>query len=148
MGVRLELNILRFLPIITSSEYSPIENSIKYFLIQRIASIIYIICVLICLIKYNFILETLMVIRMMIKLGAAPFHGWFLSLSKSVRLFVLLLISTVQKIIPILIIRSLNMFNTIIVFVCFVTFFVIFYNRMILLSLIKILAISGINNLV
>jgi NADH-ubiquinone oxidoreductase chain 2 len=146
--VRLEFNMLRFLPIITSREYSPIENSIKYFLVQRIASIIYITCVLLCLIKYNFILEIFMSMRIIIKLGAAPFHGWFLSLSKSLRLFVLLLISTVQKIIPILIIRSLNMFNTIIVFVCFVTFFVIFYNRMILLNLIKILALSGINNLV
>merc|ERR1712037_89254 len=104
---------------ITSSEYSPIENSIKYFLIQRIASIIYIICVLICLIKYNFILETFMITRMMIKLGAAPFHGWFLSLSKSVRLFVLLLISTIQKIIPVLIVRSLNLFNSMIIFVCY-----------------------------
>merc|ERR1712037_20796 len=148
MGVRLELNILRFLPIITSSEYSPIENSIKYFLIQRIASIIYIICVLICLIKYNFILETFMITRMMIKLGAAPFHGWFLSLSKSVRLFVLLLISTIQKIIPVLIVRSLNLFNSMIIFVCVITFFVIFYNSIMLLRLIKILALSGINNLV
>ena len=146
--VRLELNILRFLPIITSSEYSPIENSIKYFLIQRIASIIYIICVLLCLIKFNSILETFIIIRIIIKLGAAPFHGWFLSLSKSVRLFVLLLISTVQKIIPILIVRNLNLFNTIIIFVCSITFFVIFYNSIILLNLIKILALSGINNLV
>ena len=146
--VRLELNILRFLPIITSREYSPIENSIKYFLVQRIASIIYITCVLICLIKYNYILEIFMVIRIIIKLGAAPFHGWFLSLSKSLRLFVLLIISTVQKIIPILITRVLNVFSTVIIFVCAVTFLVIFYNRIILLSLIKILALSRINNLV
>jgi NADH-ubiquinone oxidoreductase chain 2 len=84
----------------------------------------------------------------MIKLGAAPFHGWFLSLSKSLSLFVLLLISTVQKIIPVLIVSRLNIFNIIIIFVCIVTFFVIFYNRIILLNLIKILALSGINNLV
>lgn len=146
--VRLEFNILRFLPIITSREYSPIENSIKYFLVQRIASIIYIICILLCLIKYNFILEIFIITRIMIKLGAAPFHGWFLSLSKSLSLFVLLLISTVQKIIPVLIVSRLNIFNIIIIFVCIVTFFVIFYNRIILLNLIKILALSGINNLV
>lgn len=140
--------MLRFLPIITSREYSPIENSIKYFLVQRIASIIYITCVLLCLIKYNFILEIFMSMRIIIKLGAAPFHGWFLSLSKSLRLFVLLLISTVQKIIPILIVRSLNLFNSMIIFVCVITFFVIFYNSIMLLRLIKILALSGINNLV
>ena len=103
---------------------------------------------LLCLIKFNSILETFIIIRIIIKLGAAPFHGWFLSLSKSVRLFVLLLISTVQKIIPILIVRNLNLFNTIIICVCSITFFVIFYNSIILLNLIKILALSGINNLV
>jgi len=146
--VRLELNILRFLPIITSSEYSPIENSIKYFLIQSIASIIYITCVLLCLIKYNYILELFIAIRIIIKLGAAPFHGWFLSLAKSLRLFILLLISTVQKIIPVLITRVLNIFNGIIIFVCIITFLVIFYNSMILLRLIKILALSRINNLI
>merc|ERR1712198_20318 len=121
----------RFLPIITSREYSPMENSIKYFLVQRVASIIYITCVLLCLIKYNYTLELFIAIRIIIKLGAAPFHGRFLSLAKSLRLFVLILISTVQKIIPILITRVLNIFNS-----------------MIILSLIKILALSRINNLV
>lgn len=124
------------------------ENSIKYFLIQRAASILYIISVLLCLIKYIYSLELLIITRMMIKIGAAPFHGWFLSLSKSLRLFVLLLLSTLQKIIPVLITSRLNMANTMIIFVCVVTFLVIFYNRIIILRLIKILALSGINNLV
>ena len=146
--VRLELNILRFLPIITSSEYSPIENSIKYFLIQSAASILYIISVLLCLIKYVYSLEVLIIVRIIIKIGAAPFHGWFLSLSKSLRLFVLLLLSTVQKIIPVLITSILNMVNAVITLVCIITFLVIFYNRIMILRLIKILALSGINNLV
>ena len=64
-----------------------------------------------------------MITRMMIKPGATPFHGWFLSLSKSVRLFGLLLIYTIQKIIPILIVRNLNLFNNMIIFVC--NFFII-----------------------
>merc|ERR1712198_533027 len=72
----------------------------------------------------------------------------FLSLAKSLRLFVLILISTVQKIIPILITRVLNTFNSMIIFVCIITFLVIFYNSIMLLSLIKILALSRINNLV
>ena len=139
--------MLRFLPIIISREYSPIENSIKYFIIQRIASIFYIICVLLCLIKYNFVIEMFIFTRIMIKLGAAPFHRWFLSLSKTLSLFILMLISTVQKIIPIIILRLLNVINNIIIFVCVITFFVIFYNSLLLLSLIKILALSRINNL-
>merc|ERR1712140_88519 len=53
----------------------------------------------------------------------------------------------VQKIIPIIILRLLNVINNIIIFVCVITFFVIFYNSLLLLSLIKILALSRINNL-
>jgi len=139
--------MLRFLPIIISREYSPIENSIKYFIIQRIASILYIICVLLCLIKYNFVIEMFIFTRIIIKLGAAPFHSWFLSLSKTLSLLILMLISTVQKIIPIIILRLLNVINNIIIFVCVITFFVIFYNSLLLLNLIKILALSRINNL-
>jgi len=89
-----------------------------------------------------------MIIRIIIKIGAAPFHGWFLSLSKSLRLFVLLLLSTLQKIIPVLVTSILNMINAVIILVCIITFLVIFYNRIIILRLIKILALSGINNLV
>ena len=43
LWIRLELNILRFLPIISSKENIEIENSIKYFLIQRWASVIFLI---------------------------------------------------------------------------------------------------------
>jgi len=67
--------MLRFLPLITSREYSPIESSIKYFLVQRMASILFISTILVSIIKTNFILETVEVVSMIIKLGAAPFHG-------------------------------------------------------------------------
>merc|ERR1719430_313599 len=58
--------------------------------------------------------------RIIIKLGAAPFHRWFLSLSKTLSLLILMLISTVQKIIPIIILRLLNVINNIIIFVLFI----------------------------
>ena len=145
---RLELNILRFLPLIISREYSPIENSIKYFLIQRFASIIYISCVLLCILKFNYILEIIIILRIIIKLGAAPFHGWFLSLSKSLRLFIFIIVSTIQKIIPIIITRRLNIFRGLIIFIRLIRFLVVLYNRIIILRLIKVLALSRINNLV
>ena len=39
--IRLEINILSFLPIISSGLNIELENSVKYFLIQRWASIIF-----------------------------------------------------------------------------------------------------------
>merc|ERR1712020_554273 len=123
---RLELNILRFLPLITSREYSPIENSIKYFLIQRFASIIYISCVLLCILKFNYILEIIIILR----------------------LIIIIIVSTIQKIIPIIITRRLNIFRGLIIFIRLIRFLVVLYNRIIILRLIKVLALSRINNLV
>merc|ERR1712020_33395 len=97
---RLELNILRFLPLITSREYSPIENSIKYFLIQRFASIIYISCVLLCILKFNYILEIIIILR----------------------LIIIIIVSTIQKIIPIIITRRLNIFRGLIIFIRLIRF--------------------------
>merc|ERR1712080_544226 len=74
-------------------------------------------------------------------------NRWFLSLSKTLNLFTLILISTIQKIIPIVILSSLNLTNSIIIYVCVITAFVIFYSSLLLLRLIKILALSSINNL-
>ena len=83
-----------------------------------------------------------------IKLGAATFHGWFLSLSKSLRLFIFIIVSTIQKIIPIIITRRLNIFRGLIIFIRLIRFLVVLYNRIIILRLIKVLALSRINNLV
>jgi hypothetical protein len=69
-------------------------------------------------------------------------------LSKSLRLFIFIIVSTIQKIIPIIIIRRLNIFRGLIIFIRLIRFLVVLYNRIIILRLIKVLALSRINNLV
>lgn len=75
MWLALEMNILRFLPILVSGEISPLENSMKYFLIQRVASILFIMAVLVMSFNYARFIEAGIVLALLIKLGAAPFHG-------------------------------------------------------------------------
>lgn len=108
MWVSLEINMLRFLPILVSSEVSPLENSIKYFLVQRLASILFIISVLAGSFNYSCVIEAIVIIPLLIKLGAVPLHGWFLSLVKTVNMYTLFLLSTVQKAIPLVILSTLN----------------------------------------
>jgi len=98
--VRLEINILRFLPIISSRNTSLLENPIKYFLIQAWGSAAFL--------SGNFfffmlpgISSSVASLAMLLKLGAAPFHFWFISILNTCDLWVLFLISTLQKIIPI-----------------------------------------------
>lgn len=76
----LEINLLSFIPmIITSNIDIETESRLKYFLIQSLGSGVMLIGSLICLnyphslISYNFGIYIL-IFRLIIKLGMAPFH--------------------------------------------------------------------------
>ena len=69
----IELNMLRFLPILSSSSYNSLENSLKYFLIQSPGSIIFLFSSLIG--NGRLIIEIIVYISILLKLGSAPFQG-------------------------------------------------------------------------
>ena len=145
--IRLELNILRFLPIISSKENVEIENSIKYFLIQRWASITFLIRFFFFFIVNNnfFILINL---RLFIKLGISPFHSWFISILKTSSLNTLFILSTFQKIIPLIIIFNTKVNNILILIVIFLTLRFILSLLPSTINVNKVLALSSINNIV
>ena len=147
LWIRLELNILRFLPIISSKENIEIENSIKYFLIQRWASVIFLIrFFFFYMINNNFYM--LINLRLFMKLGVSPFHSWFIAILKTSSLITLFMLSTVQKIIPLVIIFNIKLNNFLIFIVIFLTliFIIILLPRTININ--KVLAISSINNII
>merc|ERR1711894_565002 len=122
LWIRLELNILRFLPIMSSKENIEIENSIKYFLIQRWASVIFLMRFFFFYIINN-AFYILINLSLFIKLGIRPFHSWFISILKT---------------------SSLN----ILFIVIFLTLFFILILLPRTLSINKVLAISSINNVI
>ena len=145
--IRLEINILRFLPIISSGLNIELENSVKYFLIQRWASIIFLIRYFFC----NFLFNSfylLLIISIFIKLGISPFHTWFISILKSCSLYILILLSTVQKIIPLIILNNVYIYIRILYLCIFLTilFLLIMLPRVINLN--KLLALSSLGNII
>jgi len=145
--IRLELNILRFLPIISSKENVEIENSIKYFLIQRWASITFLIRFFFFFVVNNnfFILINL---RLFIKLGISPFHSWFISILKTSSLNTLFILSTLQKIIPLIIIFNTKVNSILILIVIFLTLIFILSLLPSTININKVLALSSINNII
>merc|ERR1711894_272495 len=147
LWIRLELNILRFLPIISSKENIEIENSIKYFLIQRWASVIF-------LMRFFFFyminnaFYILINLSLFIKLGIRPFHPWFISILKTSSLNILFMLSRIQKIIPLVIIFNIKSNNFMLFMVIFLTLFFILILLPRTLSINKVLAISSINNVI
>ena len=139
--------MIRFLPIISSKEHIEIENSIKYFLIQRWASVIFLIRFFLLNLFLNN-MYILIIFRIFIKLGVTPFHIWFISILKTRSLFILIILSTIQKIIPLIILSNLSIKFEILYIIIFfnILTFLIILSRIININ--KILAVSSMINII
>ena len=144
--ISLEINILRFLPIISSGLNIELENSVKYFIVQRWASIIFLMRFFFCNYLFNrFYL--LLIIRMFIKLGVSPFHTWFISILKTCSLFILIILSTIQKLIPLIILNNIYINYIIFYFSIFFTIVFIVFILSRVINLNKLLALSSLGNI-
>ena len=111
--VGLELNTLAFLPILLSRKNKlTSESSIKYFLTQTLASVIVIIGGLTLLILQAELRMTVILFGLAIKLGAAPFHGWVVTVAESLRWIPLFVLLTIQKLNPLFIVWSFSQINS------------------------------------
>nr|YP_009512800.1 NADH dehydrogenase subunit 2 [Metapenaeus affinis]AXK15192.1 NADH dehydrogenase subunit 2 [Metapenaeus affinis]UUF68268.1 NADH dehydrogenase subunit 2 [Metapenaeus affinis] len=98
--IGLELNLLSFIPIISSknNQYSS-EAALKYFLIQALGSSIIIMSASLMLIKTSSA-NILLCIALLLKAGAAPFHFWFPSVMEGLQWPQAIILMTIQKIAP------------------------------------------------
>ena len=71
--VALELNMLRFIPIMFFDQHKPLENRLKYFLVQSVGSSIFLFFSLVS--QYVCLREYIIVLTLIVKLGRAPFHS-------------------------------------------------------------------------
>jgi len=138
---------MRILPLIILNGFKIYENSIKYFLIQSIASILFLISLLLVQFYYNGPIEVIILLTIFVKLGAAPFHGWYVSLLKTMSINILFLLSTVQKFIPCLIISIVLTHSYLILGIIIINTLYTVFNRLLVLRLNHILAYSSINNI-
>nr|YP_009443913.1 NADH dehydrogenase subunit 2 [Stimulopalpus japonicus]ATU07134.1 NADH dehydrogenase subunit 2 [Stimulopalpus japonicus] len=108
----LEMNLMTFIPIL-SSEKNMLSNesTLKYFLTQSLASTFFLFSSisnsLFVSFHSNFFYSTLtlMIITasLMLKLGSAPFHSWFISMLEGLSWLKIFILSTIQKISPLFI---------------------------------------------
>jgi len=140
--------MLRFLPIISHMEDFNIENILKYFLVQRVASIMFISFSIYGIINQVKNFELVVTISLFLKLGVAPFHTWFLNIVKNTSLYIIFMLSTIQKIIPLTILGRINIWRIFIFIIIILNFLTVFIGGVYILRFNKILGISRINNLI
>nr|QGT77348.1 NADH dehydrogenase subunit 2 [Potamiscus yongshengensis] len=105
--VGLELNMMSFIPLITI-KMNPYfsESALKYFLIQALASTLFIMAS--CLLfSFPLLSSTLLLMSLFLKLGSAPLHFWFPQVMSGLTWPQAILLMTVQKIGPMVLISYL-----------------------------------------
>jgi NADH-ubiquinone oxidoreductase chain 2 len=106
----LELNILRFIPIIIKSKTNQeTEASIKYFLSQAIGSIIILLRIrIINQIIIQELSKLILILSIILKLGVVPCHFWYPSVIMSISWINCLILSTWQKLAPLTLLISIS----------------------------------------
>nr|YP_010579429.1 NADH dehydrogenase subunit 2 [Lepidurus couesii]UNY33511.1 NADH dehydrogenase subunit 2 [Lepidurus couesii] len=109
--IGLELNLLSFIPIVmTKNNQQLTEAGLKYFLIQALASVIFMLSALFSLFCFNESSHSIIVILMMsllLKLGASPFHMWFPIVAEGLSWNKFFILATTQKINPLLLLSTM-----------------------------------------
>nr|UPX88610.1 NADH dehydrogenase subunit 2 [Pterostichus melanarius] len=153
----LEINLLSFIPLLKSNNnpYAT-ESSIKYFLVQALASTIFLFSILMIMLTSNLISDILninMYLMMMInsslllKMGAAPFHFWFPEIIEGMNWMNSLILMTWQKIAPMMLLSYTIKFSNYIIFIIILSTLIGSIGGLNQTSLRKIMAYSSINHL-
>nr|YP_002265601.1 NADH dehydrogenase subunit 2 [Trachypachus holmbergi]ACF35134.1 NADH dehydrogenase subunit 2 [Trachypachus holmbergi] len=153
----LEINLLSFIPLLSNKNnpYST-ESSIKYFLIQALASMIFLFSIIMIMMMDNLISDMIninsfmmMMINssLLLKIGAAPFHFWFPEIIEGMNWINSLILMTWQKIAPMMLLSYTLKSSNYIIFIIMMSTLIGSLGGLNQTSLRKIMAYSSINHL-
>nr|QRV62589.1 NADH dehydrogenase subunit 2 [Nebrioporus millingeni] len=153
----LEINLLSFIPLI-KMENNPLssETTIKYFLIQALASSIFLLSMIMMIMKskminemflFNKIMFMIMNSTLLMKLGAAPFHFWLPEIMEGMNWMNSFILLTWQKIAPMIILSYTIKNNVFILMIILTSTFIGSIGGLNQISMRKIMAYSSINHI-
>nr|QLD96998.1 NADH dehydrogenase subunit 2 [Proknekalia peringueyi] len=110
LWICLEINMMMFMPMMNSKNILSSNSMILYFIIQSLASSIYILSFFINFLSpmMNYISSMLVSSAILIKLGAAPFHIWFPQVAEGLKFIPFSFLILIQKLIPLYILSFFN----------------------------------------
>nr|YP_009973064.1 NADH dehydrogenase subunit 2 [Cancer pagurus]QNH68751.1 NADH dehydrogenase subunit 2 [Cancer pagurus] len=148
--IGLELNLMSFIPLM-ANKMNPYfsEAALKYFLVQALASTFIIMSSSLLLIFID-LSYYLILMALLMKLGAAPFHFWFPQIMEGLAWSQTIILMTIQKLAPMFLISYLmtnsNLVSTIILS-SMLTALVGALGGLNMMKLRKIMAFSSINHM-
>ena len=107
----IEVNLLAFIPFISlEKKVNPHILGLKYFLTQSLGSI-FLLVSYIYMGNSRIFLRLLFLLRIIWKIGLPPFHFWFFRLRIDLTWIIFLILNTWQKLLPLYILRKLQLQN-------------------------------------
>nr|ATD52986.1 NADH dehydrogenase subunit 2 [Cicadula sp. EMHAU-2015-Zz052713] len=103
MWMGLEVSLISFIPFMQNNSMVYAESMIKYFIIQSVASTMFLFSVIILLVGASMMNEMIMTIAMLIKIGSAPFHNWVMMIIENLSFYTMFTLLTVIKIPPLMV---------------------------------------------
>nr|YP_010478203.1 NADH dehydrogenase subunit 2 [Nesophrosyne ogradyi]UVI59647.1 NADH dehydrogenase subunit 2 [Nesophrosyne ogradyi] len=110
MWMGLELVLMSFIPLMQNDNSLSSESMIKYFIVQSIASTMFLMTIAIMLVGDSMMQlnEIILTTSMLIKLGSAPFHGWVLMIIEPLGTFPMMTMLTIMKLPPLIVMHQIN----------------------------------------
>nr|QLY89487.1 NADH dehydrogenase subunit 2 [Diplonevra florescens] len=151
----LEINLLSFIPLMSDNKnLMSTESSMKYFLVQAMASSVLLFIVIIFMMNNNFYsnfdknfyFNLLIISTLMMKIGMAPFHFWFPNIIEGLNWINSLILLTWQKIAPLMLMSYMNL-NKIIIPMIIISMIISAIGGLNQSSLRKIMVYSSINHM-
>nr|YP_010586212.1 NADH dehydrogenase subunit 2 [Gumaga orientalis]UZZ43974.1 NADH dehydrogenase subunit 2 [Gumaga orientalis] len=118
----MEINMMSFIPLMLKiNNLMSSKSMITYFIMQAIASMNFLFIILLKMIQFKWFNQTLMIssmilnISLLMKMGMAPFYHWFPITMKNLSWLNCFILSTWQKIIPMITLSYCMIYNIIII---------------------------------
>nr|YP_009926421.1 NADH dehydrogenase subunit 2 [Metacarcinus magister]QNH68764.1 NADH dehydrogenase subunit 2 [Metacarcinus magister] len=148
--VGLELNLMSFIPLI-ANKMNPYfsEAALKYFLVQALASTLIVMSSALLLL-FSTLSYYLILMALLMKLGAAPFHFWFPQIMEGLAWLQTIILMTIQKLAPMFLISYLMInsnLTSIVIFSSVLTALAGALGGLNMMKLRKIMAFSSINHM-
>nr|QUJ10153.1 NADH dehydrogenase subunit 2 [Tropidothorax sinensis] len=153
MWMGMEMNLMSFIPFISKSKNKKSsQGMIIYFLAQSMGSIMFLFSILmnkimISPMMINSLMNELLMISMLIKLGAAPFHMWIPEMMTNLNWIEIFMLSTWQKLGPLYVLYSTLTTTWIVVISVILSSIIGSIGGIMYSSMRKILAYSSINHM-
>nr|ASY98275.1 NADH dehydrogenase subunit 2 [Acontista multicolor] len=153
--IGLEINLLSFIPLLSPKNNSlSTEASLKYFLIQALASatLLFLILFKVNFYEMSYLMKAsmwnnYMIMPLLMKIASAPFHWWLPSIIEGLSWFNCFIILSIQKIAPMILISYLMVNNTFMQIIIMLSGIIGAIGGFNQISLRKIMAFSSINHI-